>query len=286
MSTVKLASRGWYYTIGKATELLHQEGFPRALLDAFQRAFTYDVAVILIYPTDSIPLLILEEDFSGIIETKGAMHHYLEGIYLLDPFYQISMQQPEPGLYSLKDIAPDHFQRSDFFRRHFVYINLKDEVNFIQPIEGVGTVAISIGCSRRFSKFEMERFRIIEPWVLSIMKCHWGNSTPRQHSSAEDINLHNKLTASFQDFGRTQLTDRECDIAQLILKGHSSKSAAIKLFISDETVKVHRRNIYKKLDIKSQSELFSLFLNALVTQEQNSIHVDPLKAYQEKPSPS
>ncbi|WP_392390931.1 helix-turn-helix transcriptional regulator [Pantoea agglomerans] len=32
--------------------------------------------------------------------------------------------------------------------------------------------------------------------------------------------------------------------------------------MSAETVKVHRRNIYAKLAINSQSELFSLFLKA------------------------
>jgi FixJ family two-component response regulator len=37
--------------------------------------------------------------------------------------------------------------------------------------------------------------------------------------------------------------------------------------ISSGTVKVHRKNIYAKLGIMSQSELFSIFLNALSKRE-------------------
>ena len=45
----------------------------------------------------------------------------------------------------------------------------------------------------------------------------------------------------------------------------ASISIATLLNISVGTVKVHRKNIYAKLEISSQSELFSLFL-PLLTQ--------------------
>jgi DNA-binding CsgD family transcriptional regulator len=50
----------------------------------------------------------------------------------------------------------------------------------------------------------------------------------------------------------------------LILSGCSNKEVASKLSISAETVKVHRRHVYTKLNIKSPQELFSLFLKAQV----------------------
>ncbi|WP_322088640.1 response regulator transcription factor [Burkholderia sp. BCC1999] len=58
------------------------------------------------------------------------------------------------------------------------------------------------------------------------------------------------------------MTAHELDVIRLILSGRSNKEVANKLEISVETVKVHRRNIYAKLSINSQSELFSLFLKA------------------------
>ncbi|WOS66034.1 helix-turn-helix transcriptional regulator (plasmid) [Sinorhizobium fredii GR64] len=53
---------------------------------------------------------------------------------------------------------------------------------------------------------------------------------------------------------------RELEIVTLVLKGHSNQSIAAVLSLSPNTVKVHRRQIYAKLNISSQGELFHLFL--------------------------
>ncbi|VTP60232.1 ATP-dependent transcriptional regulator [Serratia rubidaea] len=46
----------------------------------------------------------------------------------------------------------------------------------------------------------------------------------------------------------------------MILAGQGSPQIAARLFISLGTVKNHRKNIYGKLGIGSQAELFSLLL--------------------------
>jgi DNA-binding CsgD family transcriptional regulator len=57
-----------------------------------------------------------------------------------------------------------------------------------------------------------------------------------------------------------RLTEREIETARLILQGFSSKAIAQRLGISPETVKVHRRNLYNKLQINGHAELFALLL--------------------------
>jgi DNA-binding CsgD family transcriptional regulator len=52
------------------------------------------------------------------------------------------------------------------------------------------------------------------------------------------------------------LTKREKEILKLVGRGYTSKSMGIKLFISPETVKTHRKNIKKKLDIHSSAAVF------------------------------
>lgn len=56
------------------------------------------------------------------------------------------------------------------------------------------------------------------------------------------------------------LTDREMDVLQLIATGLSNKQIAGELFISEETVKVHIRNLLRKLNVHSRVAATVLFL--------------------------
>lgn len=56
------------------------------------------------------------------------------------------------------------------------------------------------------------------------------------------------------------LTDREMDVLQLIATGLSNKQIAGQLFISEETVKVHIRNLLRKLNVHSRVAATVLYL--------------------------
>lgn len=58
------------------------------------------------------------------------------------------------------------------------------------------------------------------------------------------------------------LTDRETDVLQLIAKGLSNKQIAAQLFISEETVKVHIRNLLRKLNVHSRVAATVLYLGS------------------------
>jgi PAS domain S-box-containing protein len=51
------------------------------------------------------------------------------------------------------------------------------------------------------------------------------------------------------------ITERELEISDLILAGHSNKSIGEKLNISERTVETHCNNIYTKLGIKNKADL-------------------------------
>ncbi|HYG02617.1 MAG TPA: response regulator transcription factor [Chryseosolibacter sp.] len=60
---------------------------------------------------------------------------------------------------------------------------------------------------------------------------------------------------------KVQLSDREIEIIKLVVKGKTSGEIADVLFISDHTVKTHRKNIFRKLQINHVSQLTSIAIN-------------------------
>lgn len=72
-------------------------------------------------------------------------------------------------------------------------------------------------------------------------------------------------TARQDDDSIQQLTDRETEVLQLIIKELTSKEIAAQLFISERTVEVHRKNIMRKVKCSNTVGLIKYaFLNGLV----------------------
>ncbi len=51
------------------------------------------------------------------------------------------------------------------------------------------------------------------------------------------------------------LTPREKEILNLLLTNHSNRQMEEKLFIDYETIRSHRKNVYRKLEVKTILEL-------------------------------
>ena len=64
-----------------------------------------------------------------------------------------------------------------------------------------------------------------------------------------------------QATSRGVLTAREREVVEHTLKGHSAKAIGELLGIKSGTVRIHRRNVYAKLRISSQGELFTRFFH-------------------------
>ena len=61
------------------------------------------------------------------------------------------------------------------------------------------------------------------------------------------------------EFGE-ELSDRELEVLQCLVDGSSNKEIAAQLFISQNTVKVHLRNVYTKLGVSSRTEATTVAL--------------------------
>jgi DNA-binding NarL/FixJ family response regulator len=79
--------------------------------------------------------------------------------------------------------------------------------------------------------------------------------------------IHPSMTKKFLNFSSPKkesvevekkeslLTEREKDVLLCLVKGMTNKEIAENLFISDKTVKIHVSNIFKKLEVKSRSQV-------------------------------
>ena len=69
--------------------------------------------------------------------------------------------------------------------------------------------------------------------------------------------IQNKKESSFRDM----LTFREKEIVALVEKGYSYKQMSESLYVTTYTINYHLKNIYKKLNIHSKSELLSKIMD-------------------------
>jgi DNA-binding CsgD family transcriptional regulator len=190
------------------------------------------------------------------------LDRYLAGPYLLDPLYQMALSDDKPTMCRFRDTQPDRFRASQFYRQYVERTHLVDEMDFLWEVSSTSTLVIVAGRTKnRYSRSERNRLRVIEPIVLAAMQRVWDE---REHVPDErHRDIHQRLTECYEHFGDDVLTQREREITQLLLRGHSTKSVARRLEIAPGTVMVHKRNLFSKLGVKSQLELFSRFIEEL-----------------------
>jgi len=189
---------------------------------------------------------------------------YLAGPYLLDPLYELALRNNQPTVCRFRDQAPDRFRSSEYYRQYIERTHLRDEMDFLLNVSADATLVLVIGRRQKmFSKAELERLTLIDEVVYAAMHNIWQRWDVNSGATDRNESLHRRLTRCFENFGDSKLTGRERQITQLLLRGHSAKSVARELRIAPGTVMVHKRNLFAKLGITSQYELFSLFIKDL-----------------------
>jgi DNA-binding NarL/FixJ family response regulator len=137
-------------------------------------------------------------------------------------------------------------------------------MDFLLDVSDRSTLAFVVGRREKmFSKAELDRLHLIEDIVHAAMRNIWERWAEDQDLGDRDGGLHRRLTRCFENFGEALLTEREREITQLLLRGHSVKSVAHELRIAPGTVMVHKRNLFAKLGITSQYELFARLIDDL-----------------------
>ena len=251
--------------------------FAPRLVDLLHRVLQFDWWMVMVYRQHANPEMLCD-NFTGSWRARG-LTTYVGGFYVLDPFYIMSLSLGHPEVCRLGDIAPDGFLESEYHRAHYAGGRIGDEVGYLWPLEPGVTLAVSLERSEHcigFSDLNVRHLEAVQPVLYELTRKHWSMAR-LPSATARELELGRLVQEAAATFGQKVLTPRECEVVKLVLRGYSTKSISQSLGISPGTVKVHRENIYSKLGVSTQAELFNMFI-ASVSATPGAQEADPARA--------
>lgn len=258
---------------GQLIETIDDGGFYLRLTALMREFANCDSIVVVAYHRSRIPLVLHEQ--LAARDREALYGSYFEGTYLLSPFYLKWLEHRSSAeLYRLRDIAPEGFFDSPYYTDYYLGSGLRDEIGYLVPIDDDAAILLSLGRTERLDRYSAEELGLLKALKIAIASCVMKHANLAARPRASQLGL--QLSEKMSNFGAGVLTEQERRVTQLLLRGHSSKSCARELAISPTTERVHRRNIYAKLKISSQAELFNRFFQSLTVESRRPrVELDP-----------
>ena len=262
MTNINQLSR-WNRDISQAIAALGTDEFFPALVAAVQGQVRIDYPQVWLYHKDLPPRVLYHEIPPSALASQ--VDSYLEGPYREDPFYQASMQQPKSKIYRLSRVTLGKLEQTEYYQEYYSDTGTVDEAIYLAKLREGNVINLSmmrLPSHGAFSDEEYEALYLLAEPVSELI---------RSHSEHQDFAVSNliqpgidhQIDLAFRTFGESMLSPREKDVLELMLRGYGTDTSASRLDIAVETVRRHRKSIYRKLDVSSQTDLFSLFLNAM-----------------------
>ncbi len=264
----------WPRKIGQIIDCIDTDDLPRLLVESIASIVPFDMAAVFINRGRSSPLCIY--DTFPTSKAKSGINNYINSTYVLNPFYHAHLTGIDAGIYRIGDMSPDDYFNAERHKTFQATFSDTEEIGFLTEDWPKGLeeldIAIPLGNSITaeidlfhavskggFDDAHIASLEHLLPVVCAAMRKYWSL---KRHES-DNPPVDSRIDELFENFGKPTLSDREQEVVQYVLKGHSSESIGCNLDISLTTVKTHRKRAYAKLKISSQSELLSLFLQSI-----------------------
>jgi DNA-binding CsgD family transcriptional regulator len=277
MTNLKQLSR-WNRDISRAIAALGTDQFFPAMIRAILGQVKADFPQVWLYHRELPPRILYHEIPKHAVQKQ--IDHYLDGPYAEDPFYRTSMHQPRAKIFRMSRITMGKLQQSDYYRDYYGDTGTVDEIAFLAKLRGGNVINLDIMRLPRdgeFSDQEYESLYLLAELISELIKCHCEHDGfAVTHLIQPGIDY--QIDLAIRTFGASLLSPREKEVLELMLRGYVPGVSAQKLGIALETLRRHRKNIYRKLDVNSQTDLFSLFINAMSCLGQ-AAGGDPLSVY-------
>jgi len=255
-----VAELAFHPRLARLIDQLGEDGFWPVLAALLGEVARFDTWVAVMFRAGLSPLSLADQ--AANFRRDGAVDLFADyrlRLYQHDPFYSFSQGGIRPGIYRLDEVANNSFRSSEYFHRYFALNVVEDEVQFMLPVAGMGVLSRSLGSCLRFQNQEIGALQLFAPWLLALMGKQAVFDPALRRSDPVAVDARLQRLQRLLDGVRPSLTARETEVALLVLSGHSTKALASRLGIAHETAKVHRRNLYAKLRVRSQAELFLRF---------------------------
>ena len=249
-----------YDFFGKLVAARQMRDFEELLVPYLSGLFGTQSVILLLFQQDNRPEVVFrwipDSDLRQIFDTS-----YLDLGFMLDPFYLWCWKIEESGCFLLRDIVPDRFENSEYFSAYFEATNMVDDMGFFVRLDKGSALHLSLGRGfgqRRYRASDLNHFSQISKVIIPKLLDLFGQRARRV--AAKPASLKQRFIDRCSALSKP-ISAREAEVAAHIVQGHSSRSIGLNLGISIHTVKVHRRSLYRKLNITSQNELFALLTN-------------------------
>ena len=162
---------------------------------------------------------------------------YQDGAYLLDPFYR-KAGEPGGGVFRMRELAPDRFFSSEYYRNYYVKTGLAEEIGFFVPLEDGVTIVLSLMRKEASGAFSANEFALLKksvPLVNAMVRHFWRDTGLRFDAAlakTAEARAKGEDTGPHQIWRDLNLTEREAAIIELVLQGHSSESIGLTLNIA------------------------------------------------------
>jgi DNA-binding CsgD family transcriptional regulator len=277
MTNIEQISK-WNRDISRAIAAQGSDQFFPLMIEAIKGQVDIDYPQVWLYHKDLPPKVLYHQIPASAIADQ--IDDYLDGPYREDPFFQASINQPRAKIYRLGRVALGNLEDSEYYRDYYADTGTVDEAIFLSKLRGGNVINISMMRLPEHGAFTDEEYEALyllaEP-VSELIKAH----SQRDDFAVTHLiqpGIDNQIDLAFRKFGESLLSPREKDVLELMLRGYGTGTTAERLGIAVETVRRHRKSIYRKLDVNSQTDLFSLFINSMSCLGEAGGE-DPLKVY-------
>ncbi len=253
----------WNHDLARAIETIGTEDFFPNVIEAVKKRVRISYPQIWLYHKDLPPQVLYHQIPKAAISSQ--IDEYLEGPYREDPFFLASINRPKNKLYLLSRLTAGRLETSGYYRDYYADTGTVDEAIFVSKLAGGNVLNLSMMRLPRDGVFSEEDYQLLYSLADPL------SALFRVHSEFDNFAVKNllqpgldhQINLAFETFGSSLLSPREKDVLELMLRGYGTDTSATRLSIARETIRRHRKSIYRKLDVNSQTDLFSLFLNAM-----------------------